>query len=384
MLDKWKGIQMKPTITLYTLLSLIACLAHAQPPTPVTEADWGLKIVVFNVGQADAALVLTPNGDAALIDLGKKNDHGTLIANYLLDPTQNGVARIDEVDFLFISHYDQDHIGGAKKINHSDVKILQAFDQGPSTKRFNGPNFTQPKTWYKKYTTLVGDPNGNAQQDTNESNFVRETATPGLSVNLGTNATIQVLAVNGDTAGTAHDLPELILTGNAIDENPGSLIMLVSLGEFDYLTTGDASSNDWKSEPDTEEAIINANAIPGGHDIDVLKVAHHGSDTSSGEVFVTSTDPEIAIIPSKLGQHGLPKLTSIKILEQSGAQVLVTGKATSDAGEFKQSNHTFDDGYQPQRTLDQCGNITILVAPDGSKYSVYLENIPGEIFTNNS
>lgn len=374
---------MKHTRFLCAVLSLFCYLGHAQPLPPVTNDNWGLKIVVFDVGQADAALLLTPNGDAALVDLGRKNDHGTMIAEYLLDESQNGVGIIDEVRYLFITHYDQDHIGGARRLMESDVVILEAYDQGPSEKRFVLSGFRQPRSAYKKYTALVGDKDGDGQPDSDEPNFVRNTAEPGLSFSLGTNdeVSIQILAVNGDTVGDAHDIDGLDPSKDDIDENPGSLIMLVSLGEFEYLTTGDATSNDWKPKPDTEQSIIDADAIPGGHDIDVLKVAHHGSDTSTGQDFISSTDPEIAIITSDLRRDRLPKLTTIKVLEQNGAQLFVTGKATTNNCEYHQSGNTFDDGYKPIRTIDQCGTITILIAEDGSKYSVYLENAADHVFT---
>lgn len=60
--------------------------------TPVTENDWGLKIVNFAVGQADCAVLLTPNGQAVIIDVGETKANGVLLADYLLDKNKNGVA----------------------------------------------------------------------------------------------------------------------------------------------------------------------------------------------------------------------------------------------------------------------------------------------------
>lgn len=87
----------------WSVLWLCAATASAQTfdgfdsPTlsPVTSnaGDWGLKIVVLNVGQADAVLVLTPNGDVCLIDAGKTNAAGKKIADYLASKTLNSVAR---------------------------------------------------------------------------------------------------------------------------------------------------------------------------------------------------------------------------------------------------------------------------------------------------
>jgi beta-lactamase superfamily II metal-dependent hydrolase len=95
--------------------------------------------------------------------------------------------------------------------------------------------------------------------------------------------------------------------------------------------------------------VIHANAIPGGHDIDVLKVAHHGSDTSSGKLFVESLRPELAIISSDRTTHRLPKLTSIKVLENTNATVLVTGRPEPAMESFTtQQTHSTTDTC-PQR-----------------------------------
>jgi hypothetical protein len=223
----------------------------------------------------------------------------------------------------------------------------------------------------------IGDRDGDGLKDSNEPDFVRHEARPGQVFHLGGDdqVEIRVLSVNGDTSGTAQDI-SLDPSVAEIDENPGSLILLVSSSDFEYLTTGDATSDDWKSEPDTEEAIVDAHAIPEGHDIDVLKVSHHGSDTSTGEVFVESVRPELAIVSSGPTRHHLPKLTTLKVLETNGALVLVTGKATNWRGRYYQSRHKYDNGYVPTSTRHKQGTITVLVAADGSKYTVESENDP--------
>lgn len=336
---------------------------HAQPLTPVSPNDWGLKIVIFSVGQADAVVFMTPDGKTAISDMGEHFGDGKLIADFLLG-SENGVGSIPEVPYLFVSHYDSDHIGGVTGLN-GRIKVKAAYDQGPSKKR----DAKSKTSVYGKYVRYVGDLNGNGIQNNNEPNFVRNKANFGQTFDLGGNASIKIVSVDGDTEGTCCDLP-LSPLKKRIDENPGSLILLVSLGEFRYLTTGDASSDDWKHEPDTEEALITANALGGKH-VSVLKVSHHGSDTSSGKVFIESILPQVAIISSDYkAVHRLPKLTAIKILEMNNARVLVTGRATTPDGKYHQSKNKFDDGYKPTNTTHSVGTITILVAKDGSRYSI--------------
>ncbi len=105
--------------------------------TPVSDVagQWGLKIVVLDVGQADAILVMTPNGDICLIDSGKTNAHGSRIVDYLSSPALNGIGVLKTIDLLYTTHFDQDHIGGMKKITERGVHIRKAFDQGRSEAR---------------------------------------------------------------------------------------------------------------------------------------------------------------------------------------------------------------------------------------------------------
>jgi len=359
----------KPVACLCTIVALCCSPVWAQPLTPVPTDNWGLKIVIFDVGQGDGALLLTPNGQAVIIDTGETQKHGETMAKYLLDKDRNGVKKIETVQWMFVSHYHKDHIGGVRGLA-GKIKCIAAFDQGPALL-----DHTNPKGTFTAYVRYVGDKDDDGREDPNEFGFVRHRARYGQEFKMGANeeVSIHILSVNGDTAGTAHDLPLSPITLDS-DLNPGSIIQLVTLKDFEYLTTGDTTSDDWKKKPDSEEALIHAHAIPGGHDIDVLKVAHHGSDTSSGRLFIESLRPEVAIISSTFKRgHKLPKLTSIKILETNGARVLVTGRARDNKGKFHQSTNAFDDGYVPQRTTDELGTITIFVAKDGSKYTIRSE-----------
>jgi len=360
---------MKSKMLLVTIFVLThAGVVFAANLSPVSPDDWSLKIVTFDVGQADAALLLTPDGDAALIDTGAIGDHGTAIADYLLDPDQNGVGEIPVVKFLFTTHFHSDHAGGIPGLRDR-IRVFRAYDQGPTDYYKVGTT----STFYGRYVRYLGDPNGNCRRDSGETGYVRRKARPGTRLSLGHAGEVEitVLSVNGNTYGTMHDLPLSPFNKYSKDPNDGSMILLVTLGDFEFLTTGDAGSDDWDGgDDDTEEALIDAGAIEGGPDIDVLKVAHHGSDTSSGRRFVESTRPEVALISSDLTGDRLPKCTALKIMESCGATVLVTGRTTDEAGDYHDSKHEFDDGYTPESTYDRQGMITILVAPDGSRYTV--------------
>ena len=77
------------------------------------EFKWGLHIVIFDVGQADAIAIVAPNEDVVLIDAGKLKRDSQKVAEFLLDLEANRVGKpLDEAKLAFVTHYDEDHMGG--------------------------------------------------------------------------------------------------------------------------------------------------------------------------------------------------------------------------------------------------------------------------------
>jgi glyoxylase-like metal-dependent hydrolase (beta-lactamase superfamily II) len=159
------------------------------------QADWGLKIVVFNFGQSDGAIILTPDGDVAIVDMGRVIAHGTEMAGFLKDEQRNGVKEITDLKYLFVSHYDQDHIGGAKGLGDNGIEISEVFDQGPSKKRK-----VSSRSYYGRYVRFVGDNDGDGKKDSNEKKFVRIKARPGLFRKLGKNDQVDLRILSVDLA----------------------------------------------------------------------------------------------------------------------------------------------------------------------------------------
>lgn len=347
---------------------------------PQVTTDWGLKIIVLNVGQADAILVMTPNGEIALIDSAKYKNKGHMIADILSNPALNGVGTINTIDLVYTTHYDADHIGGLPGIIEKGIRIRKAYDQGLSVGREMVTSSGNP-TYYAKYCSSVGDINNNYIQDTNESAFVRHKIHYNQIETLGTTDQVEIrcVAVRGDTEGTMYD-HALDISSNDINENPGSIALLIRLGDFEFYTAGDQTDNDWKSEEAIEESVLNSGAIVGGNDIDVIKVSHHGSDTSTSKALAEQMLPEVAIISTKwTGRDKLPKKTSLKQFQDNDTYVLITGDGLNqdenDAVnymDYTQSAHTADNAFvaSTDAIFNDQGNITILVSKDGSRYTV--------------
>ncbi len=110
--------------------------------------------------------------------------------------------------------------------------------------------------------------------------------------------------------------PPPMANTNAPSRNNDSLVVRLQFGERALLLTGDI-------ETGAENALVNA---PTDLHVDVVKVAHHGSKTSSTEKFVLSARPSVAII--SVGQtsvFGHPHKEVVERWKASGAEVLTTG-----------------------------------------------------------
>jgi hypothetical protein len=303
-----------------------------------------------------------------------------MIVDILSTPALNGIGTISTIDLVYTTHYDSDHIGGLPGITEKGIRIRKAFDQGLSIGRDMLTSGGNP-SYYAKYCAAVGDINNNYVQDANEPDFVRHKIHFGQVETLGTMDQVEIrcVAVSGDTEGTSHD-HNLDLTSQNINENPGSIALLIRLGEFEFYTAGDQTDDDWKSEEPIEEAVLSSGAIVGGNDIDVIKVSHHGSDTSTSKDLAEQMLPEVAIISTKWTKRDkLPKKTTLKQFQDNYTYVLITGDGlnqdendTANYMDYSDAKTDDDNGFEAstEAIFNNQGNVTVTVSRDGSHYTV--------------
>ena len=183
---------------------------------------------------------------------------------------------LEEIKIMIASHPHADHVGGlAAALNACPVGVLYTPVIEYDT-----------KTWESvlKYAEAQGTPI-----------LIPE---PGEELALG-NATVTILGP--------------IWYSNNM--NNLSLIVKICYGNTSFLFTGDA---EWDEEHDLIEAGVDVSA-------DVLKVAHHGSDTSTSYVFLREVSPTYAIISvSNESQYGHPTSAVLSRLEDAGAIVYRT------------------------------------------------------------
>ncbi len=236
-------------------------------------ADAKLRVYFFDVGQADAILITLPNGAAVAVDAGERETQEALLQK-ILD------AGVSKLDALVMTHPHDDHIGGMDfLIQNLPVAKIYMTEAVSTTRTFE----TLLETIAEKKIRVVK-------------------AAAGGSIDLDPEVGIDILS------------PDSVSDG---DMNENSVILRVRYGKTVFLLTGDAGS---AAEKDLLQSSADWKA-------DVLKVGHHGSNSSSTNDFLAAVRPAYAVISvGKDNDYGHPSATVLKRLEQAGASVLRTDR----------------------------------------------------------
>lgn len=211
-----------------------------------------LHIYFIDVGQGDSTLIITPNNKKILIDGGGTEENSSsydvgenTLVPYLLN------RGIKEIDFIMISHFDTDHSGGIiavlESINVKNIIISKQIEKSHN------------------FTTIM---------------------------NIAISKNINVIVVKkGDVINVDNDVEIRILyPENKLyfdDLNNNSIVAKLLYKNFSILFTGDIESK-------AEERVIEITKSK--LQATILKVAHHGSITSSTEEFLKYVKPKIALI----------------------------------------------------------------------------------------
>ena len=231
------------------------------------EASGSWQVYCFQAGKADAILLYSGSA-AVLIDTGESG-FGKTIVSYL----QN--AGIGTLDALILTHFDQDHVGGAAKVLSSvTVKAVYTSDCPKSSKE------------YAKYLAALDSAGLTAVTVREDTSFTLDGAVFSIS-------------------------PPQKTTYQTDESNNSSLITSVSFGQTRFLFAGDA-------ENDRIREFLGEN--PGSYDF--LKVPYHGHWQTALQELIDEVQPKYAVITSSDKEPEDDE--TVSALEAAGAQVFLT------------------------------------------------------------
>ena len=252
-------------LTAVLLLTALTAAGTVIPSKKDTAED--LEVHFFEAGAADAIL-LTTESSAVLIDAGE-DGFGETILEYL------GEKGIAQIDYLIITHFDQDHVGGA-------ADVLEGISVG-TVLQSNQPKDSDE---YENYEAALNNTGIKAVT-------VRETYTFVLD-------------------GVSYSIDPPRQTEYDEDKsNNSSLIISVANGDNRFLFAGDAQTQ-------RLEEFLEINSVT----YDVLKMPHHGRDEPLLDALLSSVKPSLAIITSSDDEPESEAV--VRSLEDLGIRVLLT------------------------------------------------------------
>ncbi len=261
------------------------------------EKDIGLTITFLDIGQGDATYLEFANGEDMLIDCA--------IDARILEALGRVMVWNDRViDYLIITHPDLDHYGGCEEVmKRFDIKHVW----------YNGLKKEDSAMWRSFWTASQG-----------EGEYVELQGRKELVI---ASTTIEFLypdhpiVVDSRVPGLKKD------TGS----NDTSIVTKVIYGNTSVLLMADA-------EEPLEKYLIEK--YTSDLDVDILKLGHHGSDSSSSEDFLEATSPSDAIVSAgEKNKYGHPSFRVLKRVERASSTVWRTDKQSDIVA------HITRDGY---------------------------------------
>lgn len=254
------------------LLSILIILLTITACTENTS-NFNLSIHVIDVGQGDSILIVTPNQRTILIDAGD-NIYGDDVVQYI---KKQGIKRIDA---LIGTHPHADHIGGLPE-------VIDSLEIG---------SFYMTA---KLHTTRAFE---EVLEATDKKGLTITTAKKGVKLQLDEDVNIEFLSPIGDS----YD-----------DLNNWSAVLRLEYKKKAFLFTGDAEALLEKEIIEVNDAsLLKAN---------FLKVAHHGSNSSTSQEFLDIVAPEVAVISlGKDNPYGFPHRELLERLKVSDISIYRT------------------------------------------------------------
>ena len=323
------------------VLLICLCLLVVGCANPFVESDDKNSVSTFNgdtlrvnyidVGQGDSIFIQLPNKETMLIDAGEAYEVDNVI-NYL-----NNLG-IKKIDYVVGTHPHTDHIGGLEE-------VINTFDVGAI---YMPKVSSNSKTFEDLLTTI------------SNKGLKVKTAKSGVVVLDEDNLKLEFIAPNSD---------------NYSNLNNYSAVLKLTYLDNTFLFMGDAET-------------LSEDEITSDVDADVIKVGHHGSDSSSSVEFVKKVSPEYAIIMVGEGNsYNHPYQSIIDRYESVGAKVLRTDLdgniiCDSDGVDVTCKGDKESSSDSSPRTTSSNINLVSLDSPvsKGSDVTVSIKGLPNTTY----
>lgn len=382
-------------LKLMSLTSLSVAIAIGNPVLAQQANE--LEIVNIRIGQGDATLIrgpANPQGKRIVVLFDVGDDARSDDADYEGGKIVAAVLKrrgISHIDYVVISHYDEDHIGGLiidkTRKNSSlllgrdgfpgnngdddgngkadwadddpqdpfpkeygmgdDITVGTFVDRGDEQSEASGSQFgTKP---YKLYVAMANSRGNRMSLDT-------QAKLDSFTIDLGGGAVMAPYASAGRIRGGQVKVP-LVQT-----ENEHSISMLVIYKKFDFLVSGDLIGRKHGSEDAKVERAVGEKIAAQGRIVDVLHVNHHGANNGSDAEFLEQIKPTIAVIShGNVGSYKHPNVETLKRLEAAKVyRIIQTKWGTTDVALSNTAIKNIQAIYQGD----------VVITSDGDDYTV--------------
>jgi len=267
---------------LVVLVVMIAALLIAWWPElgeieldpPICDSTL-LCVVFLDVGQGDAIFIQSPSGKQMLIDSGRDSSVLRQLGEVMSFSDRN-------IDYVLATHPDADHIGG----------LAVVLDRFSVSNVIRTENESDTGMWEV------------VERKIEEEGAVVHYVRRGQRYDLGSNVYIEILFPDIDAS--------------ELESNTSSIVARLVYSDTAFMFTGDSPKS-------IEEYLV---LVEGENlESDVLKAGHHGSRTSTSELFLAEVDPEYAVISAgKDNSYGHPHLEVTDMLFNFGVETLNTAE----------------------------------------------------------
>ncbi|MCH8744794.1 MAG: DNA internalization-related competence protein ComEC/Rec2 [Chloroflexi bacterium] len=263
---------LRPTPLALTSLGIVVILAVSSVLLWLwipAGSDGNLHVYFFDVGQGDSALIVTPNGRQVLVDGGPDAESATRALSAAMAPSDRSL------DLVVLTHLDADHSRGL-------LEVIDRYQVGAVLVGYQDPTSAMYPQWQARLA---------------QSKVQVVSLSAGQTLLLDEAVTLEIL----------HP-PVDLMPGSQANANNNALVFRLTYGEINFLLTADI-------EAPAEQYLVNSSS---GLESEVLKVAHHGSKTSTTPAFLARVNPSVVIISAgSENRYGHPHPDVVARLEQA-------------------------------------------------------------------